>query len=142
MSTSLATHKTCRVCKQELELDKFIVDKRNKDGHGARCKPCTYATKTYSPERQKRYKNRALYNLEPEQYQALHEQQNYCCKICKKKFDELYVDHCHTTGKVRGLLCHNCNVGLGHLKDNVEYLTNAIEYVQEHGTTPYKNYAV
>lgn len=51
-------------------------------------------------------------------------------KIIKK--DEICVDHCHSTGKVRGLLCHSCNVALGHVKDNVEVLSKMIEYVQQH----------
>lgn len=44
---------------------------------------------------------------------------------------DLFVDHCHTTGKVRGLLCHFCNAGLGFFRDNVENLANAINYLQK-----------
>ena len=63
--------------------------------------------------------------------------QNNKCKICLVEFDELIpnqkinVDHCHTTNKVRGLLCSLCNRGLGQFKDNTERLTNAINYLQE-----------
>ena len=62
------------------------------------------------------------------------EKQNYCCAICKTHSDllprNLAVDHCHTTGKVRGLLCTNCNIGLGMLKDSSEILNLAIKYLK------------
>ena len=59
--------------------------------------------------------------------------QNNKCKICNVKFSKstACVDHCHTTNKVRGLLCRLCNIGLGHFKDNTEILTNAITYLEE-----------
>lgn len=47
------------------------------------------------------------------------------------KVDVLHVDHCHTTGKVGGLLCYNCNDGLGRFKDSVETLEKAIAYLKE-----------
>ena len=43
-----------------------------------------------------------------------------------------HLDHCHGSGKLRGILCHNCNVGLGHFKDNVELLAKAIEYLKKY----------
>ena len=55
--------------------------------------------------------------------------QNNKCKICEKEFQSKWdtvVDHCHTTNKVRGLLCRNCNLGIGLLKDNPEFLKRAI----------------
>lgn len=123
--------KTCRVCKEHLELDTFIVDKRNKDGRGARCKPCYNKTKKYSPEVQRRYKEKSLYGLKPGEYDAMYESQKGACKICAKNFDRLYIDHDHKSGKVRGLLCHSCNVAIGHLADNTEVLNNAINYLNE-----------
>lgn len=68
------------------------------------------------------------------EYNNLLEKQNNQCAICfihqgdiKKKFA---VDHNHETGKIRGLLCHHCNVGLGHFRDNVDFLQSAILYLQ------------
>ena len=53
------------------------------------------------------------------------------CVICRRTDQPLYVDHSHATKKVRGLLCVNCNTGLGHLKDNPENLLCATEYLRE-----------
>ena len=62
--------------------------------------------------------------------------QNNSCSICKKHKDEftyhLVVDHCHTTGKIRGLLCKKCNLGIGHLNDDITILENSIEYLKKH----------
>lgn len=76
------------------------------------------------------------YNMSLEDYDALLIKQNYKCRICgntesKHKNKMLCIDHCHITGKVRGLLCHSFNTGIGNLRDNVEYLKNAIEYLEE-----------
>lgn len=54
--------------------------------------------------------------------------QNNKCAICKQE-KPLCVDHCHNTQKIRGLLCDTCNRGIGFLKDNVEILQNAIDYL-------------
>ena len=61
--------------------------------------------------------------------------QQYSCAICTQKFSDnirVFVDHCHETGKVRGLLCFHCNTGLGHFKDNKTLLQKAINYLDEH----------
>jgi hypothetical protein len=87
----------------------------------------------------KRYQREAFdrfkYNLEPEHKQALLDKQNGCCAICGYKFGQkkgdIKVDHCHTKGHVRGLLCDLCNRGLGYFKDNTNSFKNAIKYLQE-----------
>lgn len=72
-----------------------------------------------------------MYNVD---YNKLFIEQNGCCKICKRPQTEfkkkLAVDHCHITGKTRGLLCNNCNTILGHAKDNIKTLQNAIKYLK------------
>ena len=64
------------------------------------------------------------------------ENQNYKCKICladnKKYKRQLAVDHCHTTGKIRGLLCTPCNISLGYINDNIQILHNMINYLKEY----------
>ena len=50
------------------------------------------------------------------------------CKICDDP-DDLVIDHCHTTGRVRGILCRTCNGGLGFFKDNIKALAGAVLYL-------------
>lgn len=77
------------------------------------------------------------YHLTINEYLDIAEAQNFKCAICHKEnfpmnnchTGLLVVDHDHVTGKVRGLLCHNCNRALGLLQDNVDYLKNAITYL-------------
>ena len=72
------------------------------------------------------------YGLTIEEYNQMFVDQNGVCAICKEQSQNgtnLCVDHCHTTGKVRGLLCTGCNVGIGRLKDSVELLESAIGYL-------------
>ncbi len=86
-------------------------------------------------ERRRRYGNwlERKYGLSIEQYDALHKDQEGKCKICDSEESRgkggFHVDHCHETGKVRGLLCTSCNMMLGLVKDNKETLMKAIEYL-------------
>jgi hypothetical protein len=70
-----------------------------------------------------------LYGITPEEYKALRKLCSSRCMICGST-DKLHVDHCHSTEKVRGLLCNNCNVGLGRFKDDKTKLANAIRYLE------------
>ena len=73
------------------------------------------------------------YGLSLEDFKKIFKEQNGCCKICGKHQSEfkkrLSVDHNHSTGKVRGLLCINCNRGLGSFKDNIKNLKTAVVYI-------------
>lgn len=76
------------------------------------------------------------YGLSKEEYENMKLKQKNTCLICKKKQPlhinkgELYIDHCHNTGRVRGLLCSSCNSGLGFFRDNITYLNEAIKYLK------------
>lgn len=74
--------------------------------------------------------NRKLrkYNLTHEEFQQMLLDQDHRCKICGQQ-TILVIDHCHTTGVVRGMLCRNCNTGLGMFEDCVETLRKAADYV-------------
>jgi DNA-directed RNA polymerase subunit RPC12/RpoP len=81
------------------------------------------------------------YNLTPQEYETKLASQDYKCALCGKdandnirrgKVEPLYVDHCHKTNKLRDLLCHQCNSGLGQFKDNIEFLLKAVQYLIEH----------
>lgn len=70
------------------------------------------------------------YGLTHKEYDGMFKSQGGKCKICGNKFDyRLHVDHCHTTGKVRGLLCRGCNTGLGQFQDDPRILREAINYL-------------
>ncbi len=68
------------------------------------------------------------------EYEAMSKAQDGKCKLCgreeRTKQRRLAIDHCHETLKVRGLLCHHCNTGLGNFKDDIELLRNAIAYLE------------
>ena len=68
------------------------------------------------------------YGLSQEEYREMVIKQGGKCLICNKKKD-LYVDHDHQSGIVRGLLCYNCNIGIGLFYENIDHLNNAIKYL-------------
>ena len=70
------------------------------------------------------------YGLTPEEYNSLWDKQNGGCVICGSTEKKLCVDHCHNTGVVRGLLCTNCNQGLGQFKDDPGLLRSAATYLE------------
>lgn len=77
------------------------------------------------------------FNMSLEDYALMLKSQNNCCKICgidnvnNSQHKHLHIDHDHSTGKIRGLLCSKCNTLLGSCKDNIEILKNAIGYLNE-----------
>ena len=80
---------------------------------------------------------RYRFNLTIDEYDKMLENQQGKCAICgggreKQKYS-FSVDHCHATGKIRGILCSNCNAGLGFFKDNPQSLTNALTYLISSG---------
>lgn len=66
---------------------------------------------------------------------VLWKNQSERCALCftqERRTRDWHVDHCHTTGKVRGILCHHCNLMLGNAKDNTFVLSNAIKYLEKY----------
>lgn len=80
------------------------------------------------------------YGITSEDFDKLYSKQLGRCAICNTHQIDLNktlsVDHCHTTGKVRGLLCMTCNAGLGMFKDNLNYLDNAFYYIKNSRRLP------
>lgn len=76
---------------------------------------------------------RLRFNLTIDKYNDMLNSQKKCCAICKKKnmVKNFSVDHNHKTGKIRGLLCRECNSGLGFMKDSIKILSNAIDYLKK-----------
>lgn len=131
----------CRSGLHEWIEENIIIDSKGRKC----CKLCSEIAKQKrpkyihpDPERQKRErKNNQLkffYKITLEDYNKMFKEQEGKCKICNKSVDEfkkgLVVDHCHETGKIRGLLCTNCNTGIGSLGDNIYILQRSIEYLK------------
>jgi len=74
------------------------------------------------------------YGITPDEYKEMLKEQQDKCKICERDFDgEVnvpHVDHCHSSGKVRGLICRTCNTGLGNFEDRTDWLKKAVEYLE------------
>jgi hypothetical protein len=77
------------------------------------------------------------YKITPEQLEVMYKEQDNCCKICNTHKDDtkmgLFIDHCHKTLEVRGLLCHHCNSMLGFCKDDTELLEKGKQYLKTNG---------
>ena len=137
--------KTCNRCKNEKTLDKFSKHPKGKYGKHPTCNDCRnkqhriyYANnkehiKQLPSRLNRNYRISDLkrkFGITFEQFELLVILQNGLCAICRKKLDKhLAVDHDHKTGEIRGLLCTNCNVGLGHFRDSGELLQRAIDYL-------------
>lgn len=80
---------------------------------------------------------KSRYGISLSEFNAMLETQGGGCGICHSKTagrkGTFIVDHCHSTGKIRGILCHKCNAGLGMFKDSREFLTSASDYLEKNG---------
>lgn len=101
-------------------------------------------SKAERPAVERRSKLKIAYGITPEQYDEMHNSQGGVCAICrkpetvvdpKKGLRRLAVDHDHVTGRVRGLLCINCNNGLGRFGDSPERLAAALAYLVKDADT-------
>lgn len=102
--------------------------------------------RAYNPRAAKNADLKKMYGITVDDFDRMAREQDYCCAICGDQETatdklglprRLAVDHCHTTGKVRALLCTNCNKSLGGFKDNPELLRKAAEYLEHHTDTVY-----
>lgn len=57
--------------------------------------------------------------------------QHHLCALCSTSLDRFVIDHCHKTGQVRGILCYQCNTGLGFFNDSTDQLRIAIDYLEK-----------
>lgn len=135
--------KFCNACGTEKPHDDYYKKKHPSGNYGLspRCKECTKKQRRdiwASPEGRERltWNNvRSRYGIEKEQFDALLEAQNNACGICGGSLnDKCCIDHNHSTGTVRGLLCDSCNRGIGLLKDSVSVLSSAVDYLNRNGS--------
>ena len=140
--------KTCTVCRNTKNIDCFYKRAASPDGYATQCKTCDNerrkAWKEANPEaNQRSSRNNQLlkrYGMTLSEYEELLNGQNGKCGICYtsenytghtgyRKDWSWSVDHCHKTGKIRGLLCNNCNRALGLFKDNKEVMLKALSWL-------------
>ena len=137
--------KNCSYCGETKPITMFHRNKRSKDGRQQRCAACS---KIYRLEYREKHPDRlratnrkayikCVYGVSAEQYDTMLNEQGGVCYICRNACPtgrRLSIDHDHTTGAIRALLCRGCNVGLGHFKDNTDLLLKAVDYLKLHGT--------
>lgn len=147
--------KWCNRCKTDKSVEDFAKNRTTKDGLQGYC--CSCSSEIHKQQMHKNPKQRTAhrarenkrtadqrrkwrashlrskYGMSEEDYETLLANQDGVCAICKKdqKQRRLAVDHCHTTGVVRGLLCDACNHGIGKFKDNPDLLIAAANYLKE-----------
>ena len=89
----------------------------------------------YNYDESRKRKLKDNFNITPDEYNQMLQNQNGCCAICGKHFSEfdksLAVDHNHINGENRGLLCFKCNILLGYAEDDIEILQNSIIYLEQ-----------
>ena len=154
----------CRKCPTTAntleELEYFVKDSSKLYGRSTICKICDgerkhknyyenheeskkrhreYSDTPQSRNRRTEYYLNKLYGITLADYDNMLEEQEGMCGICKTETpggsgSRFHVDHNHDTGEVRGLLCANCNLGLGKFKDSKDFLTKAIEYLDTNGS--------
>lgn len=120
------TTKMCRLCGTEKPLSNFY-QRKDTQAYRNECKDCLIEAH--------RFKKLGVCNAK---YHEILVSQKGGCAICKallgsSRYTKFAVDHDHRTGRVRGLLCTNCNTAIGLMKDNPVRLQNAIEYLRRHG---------
>jgi hypothetical protein len=147
METNTGITKSCNTCKLELPAERFNRSSAAPDGLQYKCKSCMNDYKRAwdkaNPGRAGlsawRAELKRSYGMTQEEYESMHVAQNGVCAICRLPevgrhwagvTYRLHVDHCHETGRVRGLLCGPCNRALGMFKDNAVTMRRAIEYLE------------
>lgn len=129
--------KNCPQCNHEKPLSEFPKRAGGKVGSWCRaCKKIKNAEyrKTLPAGYDRNANLKAKFGITLQTFDAISKEQGGVCAICGEanKGKHLVVDHCHTTGKIRELLCSRCNTGLGMFKENPVALRNAISYLRKH----------
>ena len=135
--------KKCAGCGEVQELAQFGLDRSRKDGRYHTCRSC--CRKKYKEHESARRKTnprlwrspslRSKYGIDHDTYEKMHGEQSGMCAICggpgRTDTGNLSVDHCHETGLIRGLLCQNCNAGIGMFRESPDILGKAIKYLSK-----------
>lgn len=138
-----AGSKRCRDCKEIKGLDEYPDDPNGYFGKSSYCRPCANkrANKSWhsrSPEKREKDRVRmamysALRNFGPDGVEiAKRREAGEGCDVCGRVTIRMAIDHCHATGKVRGLLCKDCNTTLGNIRDDPQVLRALAAYLEQH----------
>lgn len=135
-------NRKCKKCGEVKDIEEFVTNKTCKEGKAHTCKVCDAKRRKKHREdnpdmfRDTTYKY--LYGISLEDYNTMFKEQEGKCAGCgKHQLDlnhRLVVDHCHTSGEVRGLLCNQCNSVLGYVYDDPKTLKNLIKYLEKGNT--------
>ncbi|MEW2523967.1 endonuclease VII domain-containing protein [Streptomyces sp. NPDC047071] len=115
-------HKRCPRCEEVKPHSEWELNATSSDGYSSYCKPCR-------AERNRRDYFKRTYGITIEDRDEMIAEQKGLCVICLKT-PPAHVDHCHETGRVRGVLCFNCNSAIGKLGDDPDALRRAISYLE------------
>lgn len=118
--------------KRKQELDAYKKEWIENNPEKAKEHQQRYLEKTVDKRRSKQRER--LYGLQASRFDEMMEEQNNACALCLTAFTEprkIFVDHCHSVGNVRGLLCPSCNTALGLIKDDLGWLARAKKYLTE-----------
>lgn len=149
--------KQCARCQLNRPASDFTPDPRMRSGLKSYCRECCRmdareryaanpehirevarkaASRRRTPERTRAQHLRNMYGLDVATYDAMLVAQGGRCAICRREAPggrgNWHVDHCHDTGKVRGLLCAYCNPGIGYLGHDPACLRAAATYIEKH----------
>jgi len=130
--------KTCNSTRSRISYHKYVEESRrkdrgryqkNKEKQNIKARAYYHANK----KRARNYHLKKCYGIKQDDYQMMLNYQEHKCAICNEKLGEkLFVDHSHSTEEVRGLLCLNCNLALGYVKENRQILENMIDYLTDY----------
>lgn len=139
--------KTCSKCGLDKNRSQFSKRAGYGDGFNAWCKSChagymaeyskEHPHAKQTPEQVRKANYRKIHGISVERYDEMLVAQGGKCAICQSTIPgnnvrNFAIDHCHTTGNKRGLLCRPCNTALGLFRDSPDTMERAAEYVRRH----------
>lgn len=140
--------KRCTGCNTEKDIESFSPNGKTRKGtqkYRSQCKECessrqdsirasTPNTSRYSKSRRKGYQLKRSFGMTYDEWVSLMDSRGWACEICSRTVETsgrtLAVDHDHTSGEIRGVLCQRCNCAIGLLSENPEHIANAINYLK------------
>ena len=136
----MALTKKCRLCKEKKVINEFAKASTGKHGVRGTCKICRPKPTQLERKRNNVSSYYSRYGITFEMVQQAYINQNGKCDICSKevnlvstledKHKTCHIDHCHRTHVFRGLLCSECNTGLGKFRDDTSLMLKAINYLE------------